>query len=99
MEPQRAARLGPRLAYFRDGGAHVIERRTQRTIKALARVGEVDAAGRAAYQGHAEACLKPAHGLTDCRMGDAEAISGSPKPLRFRNGDERRPAIEFFSHW
>jgi len=32
-------------------------------------------------------------------MGDAEAISGSPKPLRFRNGDERRHAIEFFSHW
>jgi len=32
-------------------------------------------------------------------VGDAEAIPGRPKSLRFRHGNEGRHAIEFFSHW
>src|SRR5438105_1203865 len=99
MEPQCAARLGPHLPYFRDGGAHVVERWTYRHIEPLARVGEVNAPRRAAHEGHTQACFESPHGLTHGRVRHAEALPGRPKSLRFRHGHERRHAIEFFSHW
>jgi hypothetical protein len=99
MEAQCSARLSTRLPYFRDGGAHFVERRTQRAIEALARGGEVHAPRSAAHEGHAKACFESAHCLTHGRVGYAEAIPGRPKSLRFRNGNEGRHAIEFFSHW
>jgi hypothetical protein len=98
MEAQRSSRRSPRLPYFRDGGVHFVERRTQGGIEALARVGEVSAPRGPAHERYAEPSLQSAHRLTDGRVGYAEAIPGSPKSLRFRYRNEGDHAIKFVGH-
>ena len=90
-DPDGACRLLAKLAQGRKLGVDLLKPRTQRVQQAFARLGRRDAARGAGQQPETKPFLKPADGVAERRLRNAElrCCPGETALLRDRQEDKK----------